>query len=459
MTAASAASGKYVSWTKRQEIAERCRRAANSCYNRALICARERELSRALPLLKKALQLDKTHKDARNLLGLIYFEMGEVGDALVQWVISANMDQEDNRALYYLEDIRRKSGRLKGYSHMISRYNGALELARNGIRDTAVHQLSGVVAEHPNYVRAGLLLGLLYMEQEEWQKAEHYLKQVLRTDTSNADAARYLLTEEEHTERKAQRERDEEFRNAFSHRKMSDDDVIMPPTYRESTGWQTILNIGMGLLIGAAAVLFLYMPTRTAELSQKHNQDVAAVSEKLYQANNRADSMAVRNEELRLLNEDLTNQLNTIQESDTYRLLQYQKLIGILDDYRNQDFSHAADLFATIDVNELKDIEDETGISVTAIYESVAGKLRAEGYQSLYAQGENQYNNGNFEAAIAYYDKSLAINPDYEQALFKKAMSYKQLGDIQNANSLFGEVIMRFPDTELATRAQHERGY
>ena len=38
-------------------------------------------------------------------------------------------------------------------------------------------------------------------------------------------------------------------------------------------------------------------------------------------------------------------------------------------------------------------------------------------------------------------------------------MSYKQLGDIQNANSLFGEVIMRFPDTELATRAQHERGY
>ena len=82
MTAASAASGKYVSWTKRQEIAERCRRAANSCYNRALICARERELSRALPLLKKALQLDKTHKDARNLLGLIYFEMGD-GDVCV----------------------------------------------------------------------------------------------------------------------------------------------------------------------------------------------------------------------------------------------------------------------------------------------------------------------------------------------------------------------------------------
>ena len=89
----------------------------------------------------------------------------------------------------------------------------------------------------------------------------------------------------------------------------------------------------------------------------------------------------------------------------------------------------------------------------------MAGKLRAEGYQSLYAQGENAYNNGSFETAISYYDKSLAINPDYEAALFKKAMSYKQLGDIQNANSLFGEVIMRFPDTDLAARAQRERGY
>ncbi len=33
---------------------------------------------------------DKYQKEARNLLGLIFFEMGEVADALVQWVISMN---------------------------------------------------------------------------------------------------------------------------------------------------------------------------------------------------------------------------------------------------------------------------------------------------------------------------------------------------------------------------------
>ena len=69
------------------------------------------------------------------------------------------------------------------------------------------------------------------------------------------------------------------------------------------------------------------------------------------------------------------------------------------------------------------------------------------------------FDRGEYESAIAYYVKALAINPDYEPALFKQALSYKEMGDIQSANNLFGEVILRFPDTELARRAQQERGY
>ena len=49
-------------------------------------------------------------------------------------------------------------------------------------------------------------------------------------------------------------------KNAFSHRQMQDDDVIMPPTYKENTGLQSVLNIGAGLL--GAAVIFLVMPAK-----------------------------------------------------------------------------------------------------------------------------------------------------------------------------------------------------
>ena len=59
--------------------------AANSYYNRGLEMAKERDLSGAALYLKRALQFNKYHTDARNLLGLIFYEMGETSDALTQW--------------------------------------------------------------------------------------------------------------------------------------------------------------------------------------------------------------------------------------------------------------------------------------------------------------------------------------------------------------------------------------
>ena len=51
-------------------------------------------------------------------------------------------------------------------------------------------------------------------------------------------------------------------KNAFSHRQMQDDDIIIPPSYKENTGWQSILNILVGLVLGAMVIFFLVMPAR-----------------------------------------------------------------------------------------------------------------------------------------------------------------------------------------------------
>ena len=62
-------------------------RASNSYYNIALNKAKVRDLSSAIQDLKKSIQLNKANYEARNLLGLIYYEMGEIVDALTQWVL------------------------------------------------------------------------------------------------------------------------------------------------------------------------------------------------------------------------------------------------------------------------------------------------------------------------------------------------------------------------------------
>ena len=61
--------------------------ASNAYYNDALEKAGVRDLSGAIESLKISLRFNKLNIDARNLLGLIYYEMGEVVTALTEWVI------------------------------------------------------------------------------------------------------------------------------------------------------------------------------------------------------------------------------------------------------------------------------------------------------------------------------------------------------------------------------------
>ena len=56
-------------------------------YNQGLEKASIRDLSGAVNCLKQSLTFNKRNIQARNLLGLVYFEMGEVVAALSEWVI------------------------------------------------------------------------------------------------------------------------------------------------------------------------------------------------------------------------------------------------------------------------------------------------------------------------------------------------------------------------------------
>ena len=57
-------------------------------YNQGLEKASVRDLSGAINCLKQSLMYNKHNIQARNLLGLVYFETGEVVAALSEWVIS-----------------------------------------------------------------------------------------------------------------------------------------------------------------------------------------------------------------------------------------------------------------------------------------------------------------------------------------------------------------------------------
>lgn len=75
---------------------------SNRYYNDGLEKANVRDLSGAIVSLRQSLKFNKNHIEARNLLGLVYFEMGEVVAALSEWVISKNLRAKKNLADDYI---------------------------------------------------------------------------------------------------------------------------------------------------------------------------------------------------------------------------------------------------------------------------------------------------------------------------------------------------------------------
>ena len=425
--------------------------AANSFYNRGLELAKERDLSGAAGYLKRALELNKYHTDARNLLGLIFYEMGETSDALVQWVISVNLQPEENRADHYLDEVQRKPGQLEIASQTIKKFNQALVYAQNGSDDLAVLQLKRVVEERPNYVKARLLLAVLYMQHEDFAKAGRSLYKVLQIDKNNKKASRYMEYVKSRTG-KADVER-RKMKNAFSHRQMQDDDVILPPTYKENTGRQSIINIGIGLILGAVMIFFLVIPARERSLNYEHNQEMLSYTDRLNLANQELAELENELSQYRQQNEEAQAQIAEMQGNSNSVLAQYATVAEILQAYRNEDFRTAVQLYIDMDASL---ITDENMLNIFA---GIQADMTANAPAELEAMAAEAEAAGDHELALHYYESYMAINDRNPQIIYNMAMIYQAMGDTETADQLFGQVIMNFSDSELAAQAQEQRGY
>ena len=425
--------------------------AANGFYNHGLELAKERDLSGAAECLKRALQFNKYHTDAINLLGLIFYEMGETSDALVQWVISINLQPENNLADRYLDKVQRRPGQLEHASQLIRKYNQALIHAQNGSDDLAVLQLKRIVEEKPNYVKAHLLLALLYIGHEDYTKAGKSLYKVLQIDRNNRRAERYMEYVKSKTGKADVEKR--KMKNAFSHREMEDNDVILPPTYKENTGWQSIINIGIGLALGVIVVLFMILPARDRSLNYQHNQEILIYADKLNLANQEVDDLKKQAEQYAAEMAKAEENLEDLIGDSGSTLVQYQTLVEILQAYRNEDMQTAVKLYIDMDPSK---ITDENMLNILAEIQTDMEANAPAVLETLAAQSTEA---GDVDTALRYYEEYMKFNDRNPQIIFNMAMIYKNKGDEDTSDQLFGQVIMNFEDSDLAAKAKEERGY
>ena len=147
-------------------------------YNIGYDKAIARDLSGAIESLMTSLRYNKKNIMSRNLLGLIYYEMGEVVEAISHFVMSVNYEPSNNIASKYLKELKKDPGRLEFIDQIAKKYNMALGYANTADYDLAIMQLKSVLGENPHFVKGYLLLALLYLKVENYEKAGTTLRRV-----------------------------------------------------------------------------------------------------------------------------------------------------------------------------------------------------------------------------------------------------------------------------------------
>ena len=167
------------------------KKASLKLYNSGLAKAKEGNITGAIEDLKRCLVFDKTNNSARNLLGLCYYGIGEVSDALKHWIICSSYDAEDKMSKTYIDILNRNTRALDKYNDAIRQYNKAMEYMSQGSTDLAIIQLKKALDYNPYFVKALCLYALCCIDEKNYAVAMDCIDRALEIDSGCTLALRY----------------------------------------------------------------------------------------------------------------------------------------------------------------------------------------------------------------------------------------------------------------------------
>ena len=429
-------------------IQKRIVRISNLLYNEGLEKALIRDMKGAITCLKRSLKFNKSNTDARNLLGLCYYETGEAVSALCEWVVSKNLQPEDNQADYYIDQLQNNKNRLDTINQTIRKYNQSIMYCREDNEDMAIIQLKKVISQNPKLVKAYQLLSLLYMKRQEYERARKLLKKAAHIDTTNTTTLRYLQEIEEVTgkgtslnKKHKKYERDSEEKVSGTLRYMSGTEmVIQPTTFRDSSTIATFINIILGILLGGAIVWFLVVPANRQAVNDEANRQVTDANTKL----------ATESVKVQELQEEIDGYVEQAEQADKdkedalAKAQSYEDLMAVANLYVTGDQSTAASMIANLNGEDFTD-------NAKTLYDSLSGQVKSSLFTQYYTSGTTAYSNGDYKTAATELAKAVENDPDranaeHYNALLYLGMAYYYQGDTSNADKIFNQIVKYYPD-------------
>lgn len=424
------------------KLYRRLLRLSAAYYNEGLEKAKIRDLSGAIVSLRQSLKINKKNIEARNLLGLVYFEMGEVVEALSQWIISRSFQEQKNLADYYIEQVQNNPNHLQMLNTSIKKYNQSLLYCEQGSYDLAVIQLKKLLSNHKNMIKGHQLLALLYIKNEDYAKARVELKRVLEIDCTNTKALRYMkeldLVSGDANVSKAVEAPNKDVISYTS----GNETIIQPVGMKDNSAIVTVVNICIGLVIGMAVMWFLVFPAQQQKVNEGLNKAVAEYSDLV-------ETKTVEMENLQLKIDALEDEIDSLEansegKQETINL--YEQLLASYRIYAEEDYIGALESLDHVSKESLSE-------NALVLYNVIFGEVENKSASELYRSGYTAYEKGDYKTAIFYLNRSYEMDNKQGDALYFLARSYHKSGDKENAKICYQKVIDEFPNTRKATDA------
>lgn len=418
-------------------------------YNQGLEAAKLRDISRAILLLKDSLKYFKGNIAARNLLGLCYYEVGDVMRSTKEWIISKNFQPDNNLALEYMEKCRDNLSTLKNINSMIKRYNLALRDCKDGKLDVAIIQLKKVISSNfVNILPAMQLLGLIYIQTNEYRKAHDILSRAEKIDRYNNITLRYLQEIEQNYDTVRRKKKSKNNTNdlpkitdnsgktdVVADKKVVNDGYFSYVSYKDPSPIVAFGSLIFGLILGGLLVWLLILPTKEQSISKKYNEEINEMSEKIAglqnTVNNLEDEADIYKQEADDIKTETKNKLNKIKMG--------KELLKAFAEMKNNNNQAALGILQKISAKDLS--EDEK-----ILYYDIASVLCEQDIVSAYNEGYRQYRSRNYNKAIEKFDEALKWKPDHDDALYYKAQAYISKDEKSSAQGVLEEYLQILPN-------------
>jgi TolA-binding protein len=302
-------------------------------------------------------------------------------------------------------------------------------------------------------VKAQLLLALIYMSKEEWDKAYPLLKKVTQVDRGNTQAQNYLreIAQHKNAQKKNRGKKDKDSVVRYER----DNEVIIQPAQviEPNTSKSTLVGFVVGFLLGAAILFFLVLPGRIESVRTELENTIRSANE-----TKEAQSATIAALESQV--ESLTKEKDSVvaQYGNLYGEKSNQEavtaLLGAVQAYLT-DETNVEGIAAFMDVciqNESFYLENSNVIL------DMYGSIKEVTYSGLaqyhYDKGYDAYEAKDYQTALLELELAVQYYSGNADSQYYLGATYQALENYEKAKEVYNNIIENFPNSSRVNQAR-----